>query len=144
MTPDKKTKAHGALLLLGRWGGVARSHISLQCKEEIFLKIYSFLAVLGLHCFAWAFSNCDWGTTLRWGMRAASFVTEHRLLGMQASVVAAHRLNSCGSRALRAQAQQLWHMGLVAPQHVVSSQIRDQICVPCIGRQILIHCTTGG
>ena len=30
-------------------------------------------------------------------------------------------------------------MGLVAPQHVGSSQIRDRICVPCTGTQILNH-----
>ena len=30
----------------------------------------------------------------------------------------------------RAQAQQLWHMGLEAPQHVSSSQARDQTSVP--------------
>ena len=33
-------------------------------------------------------------------------------------------------------------MELVAPQHVESSWTRDRTCVPCIGRQILIHCTT--
>ena len=33
-------------------------------------------------------------------------------------------------------------MGLVAPRHVGSSQTRAQIRVPCIGRQILNHCTT--
>ena len=45
--------------------------------------------------------------------------------------------SSCG-----AQPQQLWLMGLVAPQHVGSSQTRDRTRVPCIGRQILNHCTT--
>ena len=33
-------------------------------------------------------------------------------------------------------------MGLVAPQHVESSQTRDQTHVSCIGRQILIHGAT--
>ena len=33
-------------------------------------------------------------------------------------------------------------MGLVAPQHVGSSQTRAQTCVPCIGRRILNHCIT--
>ena len=54
--------------------------------------------------------------------------------------------SSCGTRAQqlwlvssRAQAQQLWHMGLVAPQHVESSQTRAQTLVPCIGRWILNH-----
>ena len=34
------------------------------------------------------------------------------------------------------------HSGLVAPWHVESSQTRDRTCVLCIGRWILIHCTT--
>ena len=34
------------------------------------------------------------------------------------------------------------HAGLVAPQHVKSPQTRDRTLVPCIGRQIPIHCTT--
>ena len=32
--------------------------------------------------------------------------------------------------------------GLVAPQHVGSSQTRDQTHVPCIGRSVLSHWTT--
>ena len=39
-------------------------------------------------------------------------------------------------------AQKLGHMGFVALQHVKSSCTRDQIHGPCIGRWILIHCTT--
>ena len=39
--------------------------------------------------------------------------------------------------------QQLWRMGLVALWHVEPSWTRDQTCVPCIGRRIPIHCTTG-
>ena len=52
--------------------------------------------------------------------------------------------SSCGTQARqsqlegsRVQAQQLWRMGLVAPPHVESSRTRDQIHVPCIGREIL-------
>ena len=41
-----------------------------------------------------------------------------------------------------AQAQELWCMGLVALQHVESSQIRDWTHVPSIGRWILYHWTT--
>ena len=55
----------------------------------------------------------------------------------------------CGTRAQqlwladsRAQAQQLWHTGLVAPWHVGSSWTRDRNHVRCIGRQILNHCDT--
>ena len=46
-------------------------------------------------------------------------------------------LQSTGSRV-----RGLSSMGLVAPQHVGSSRTRDGSCVPCIGRQVLIHCTT--
>ena len=38
--------------------------------------------------------------------------------------------------------QQLWCTGLVAPRHVGSSRTRAQTRIPCIGRQILNHCTT--
>ena len=41
------------------------------------------------------------------------------------------------------QAQQLWHTGLVALQHVGSSWTRARTHVPCIGRRILNHCATG-
>ena len=61
-------------------------------------------------------------------------------------------LSCCGAWALgtgaqqfldsRAQAQQLWHTGLVAPWHVESPQTRDQTCVSCIGRQVVNHWTT--
>ena len=44
----------------------------------------------------------------------------------------------CGSWTLY-----LWHAGLVAPRLVGSSSpIRDQMCVPWAGRQIVIHWTT--
>ena len=51
-------------------------------------------------------------------------------------------LSCCGAQAPDAQAQQLWPTGLVAPQHVGSSQTRARTRVPCIGRQTLTHCVT--
>ena len=51
-------------------------------------------------------------------------------------------LSCCGAQAPDAQAQQLWLTGLVALQHVGSSQTRARTRVPCIGRQILNHCAT--
>ena len=36
----------------------------------------------------------------------------------------------------------MWRTGLVVPQRVGSSQTRARTRVPCIGRQILNHCTT--
>ena len=79
------------------------------------------LAALGLHCSAPVFSRCS-----KWEL-----------------------LSSCGARLLllqstgsRARAQWLWHTGLVPLWHVESPRIRDQTCVPSIGRQILNHWTT--
>ena len=45
-------------------------------------------------------------------------------------------------QSLGAQAQQLWHTGLVALRHVGSSLTRDRTHFPWIGRQILNHWTT--
>ena len=84
------------------------------------------MAVLGLRLCARALSSCGkWGPLL----------------------IAAHGphyrgLSCCRAQAPDAQAQQPWPTGLVAPQHVGSSQTRAQTHVPCIGRQILNHCAT--
>ena len=55
------------------------------------------------------------------------------------SAAVACKLSSCGSWALE---HGLSSGGLVAPQHVESSQTRDPTCVLCIDRRILIHCAT--
>ena len=105
---------------------------------NLFILFYLFLAVLGLCCCEWVFSSC--------GEQGLLLVVVHRLL-----IVVASR---CGARALgmraqqlwlpssRAQALQLWRMGLVALRHVGSSGTRARTRVPCIGRRILNHCTT--
>ena len=46
------------------------------------------------------------------------------------------------AQALDRGLPQLWRMGSAGPQHVESSQTRDQTCGHCIGRQILNHWTT--
>ena len=51
-------------------------------------------------------------------------------------------LSCCEAQAPDAQAQQLWLTGLVAPQHMGSSQTRARTRVPCISRQTLNHCAT--
>ena len=68
----------------------------------------------------------------------------------QASAAAARGLSSYSPWAQqlqlpgsRAQTQQLWCTGLVAP-HVGSSQTRDQTCVSCIGRWTLIPLSQQG
>ena len=63
--------------------------------------------------------------------------------GAWASIVAACGLSTCRLRALEPWAQWLLCMGLDALQHVEFSWARDWTQVPCNGRQILIHCTTG-
>ena len=57
-------------------------------------------------------------------------------------------LQSMGSRHMgfsicSTQAQESWHTGLVAPQHVESSQTRDWTRDPSTGRQTPVHWTTG-
>ena len=80
------------------------------------------------------------------GLSLAAESREHELLSGLSAVVWA---SLCGSFSLRQsmgsrahRLQWLWHMGLAALWHVESSQIRDQTCVPCVGRQIPIHFTT--
>ena len=86
------------------------------------------------------------GATLRCGARASHCggfsCCGARALGAQASVVVARGLSSCGSWALECRLSSLWCTGLVAPWHVGSSRTRARTRVPCIGRQILNHCTT--
>ena len=53
-----------------------------------FLFIYLFLAALGLHCCAWAFSSC--------GERGLLFVALHRRLTAVASLVAEHGVQARG------------------------------------------------
>jgi len=92
----------------------------------LFTCIYFFLAALGLHCCPRSFSDCckqgiiyllckgfSWWWCLLWHTDS------------------------------RAQAQQLWQMGLVAQQNMGSSQARDQTYVSCIGSRILNHQTCG-
>ena len=52
----------------------------------------------------------------------------------------AHSPPGCSGSGLTAQ--WLWLPGFIAPWHVKSSRTRDQTCVPCIGKQILSHCST--
>ena len=70
---------------------------------------------------------------------------------MQASVVAACGLSSCGVRALGhagfsscgVWAQELWLTGLVAPWHVGSSQTRDQPVSPALAGRFLTTAPQG-
>ena len=73
-----------------------------------------FLAVPGLCCFMGFPLVAVHGLLIA----VASFVSEHRLQGTQASVVAAHGLSSCGSQALEHLVDLV---DLVTPQRAVSS-----------------------
>ena len=104
-----------------------------------YLFIIIILAALDLHCCARAFSSC--------GEQGLLFAVVCGLLIAVASLVAEHRLQARGLQQLwlmgsRAQAQQLWRMGLVALRHVASSWTKARTHVPCIGRQILNHYAT--
>ena len=106
----------------------------LGSPERCVLFFVFLMAALGLRCFMQAFSS--WGV---WGLLS---VLVHRLLIAVSSLMwstGSRRVQHAGSRAW---AQQLRPMGLVAPGWWESSWIRDQTCVPCIGRQILTHCAT--
>ena len=90
----------------------------------IFFKQKYLLGCVGLHCCV--------GFSLIAASGGCSLATVHRLLIAMAFFIVQHRLSrvhglhaSCDSWASSALAQQLWHMGLVASQHVGSSQTRD-------------------
>ena len=110
--------------------------------------IYLFIqAALGLRCCAQVFSLvvASGGYSLLW---CVGFSLQWLLL-LRSTVSRSTGFSSCGTRAQqlwlvgsRAQAQQLWCTGLVAPRHVGSSWARARTCVPCIGRRILNHCAT--
>ena len=94
----------------------------LACSRFLFFFLINlFLAVLGLpSCTSFSLVAESGSYSL---VVVLGFSLQYRLL-----------LWSTGSRA---QAPWLWHMGLVAAQHVGSFWIRDQTCVFCTGRQIL-------
>ena len=78
------------------------------------------------------------GATLRCGAQA-SHCSDFSCCGAPALGEPAQQSGLAGSRA---QAQQLWRTGLVAPLRVGSSRTRARTRVPCIGRWLLNHCAT--
>ena len=74
-------------------------------------------------------------------LRGLLFLVEEPALRGTSSVVVAHGLNSCGSRALELNG--CGTVDLVAPRHVGAFWIREQIHVFCVGRMILHHLAPG-
>ena len=122
-----------------------RSCAGLQLN--FFLYIYLFIGCIGSSLLRVGFLQLRRaGAALRCGARA--FPLQWLLLLWSTGSRCAG-FSSCGTRAQqlwlagsRAQVQQMWHMGLVAPRHVGSSQTRARTRVPCIGRRILNPCAT--
>ena len=80
-------------------------HLNQQQQQIFFNKfIYLFLAALGLRCCTRAFSSCgEWGllfVAVRGLLVAVASRCGARALGMQASVIVARGLSSCGLQAL--------------------------------------------
>ena len=101
---------------------------------------WDFVAACGLSLVATSGGYSSWqcvGFSLKWLLLLWSTGSRH--VGFSSCGTWAQQLWLVGSRA---QAQQLWRTGLVAPRHVGSSGTRDRTCVPCIGRRILNHCAT--
>ena len=116
------------------FGYMPRSGITgLLSSSIFFFKLFIYLFILFIYgCVGSSFLGE--GSLQLWQVGA----TPHH--GARASH---HRgLSCCGAQAPDAQAQQLWHTGLVAPRHVGSSQTRARTHVSSIGRQTLNHCAT--
>ena len=113
-----------------QWRNNSRKNEWMEPKQKQY-SLYLFVHIFG----------CP-GSQLLYGLSLAAV---HRLLIAVASLVQhglwTHGLQQLQLLGSRAQAQQLWHMGLVALWHVGSSHIREGTRVPCIGRQILSHWT---
>ena len=56
-----------------------------------------------------------------------------------AQLVVEAQLQIVGFNSCCTWARYLWHMGQGVPRYVEFSQIRDETCVPCIGRWNLYH-----
>ena len=129
-------------ILPGNWVGLLVSVKPIETtrpniqKEEIFTSnIYLFI-ILNLFLAALCLCCCT---------RAFSSFGEQGLLS-NSSVRAPHccDFSFCGACALECELSSCGTQVLVAPQHVVSPQTRNQTHLPCIGRQILNHWTTRG
>ena len=135
-------------------GLLLMNSFSFSMSEQVFLS-FSFFFKINLFIYFWlhwvfvavrrlslvvasrGYSSLQCtGFSLQWLLLLQS--TGSRRMGFSSCSTQAQKLWLVGSRV---QAQQLWHMDLAAPRHVGSSWTRARTHVPCIGRQILNHCT---
>ena len=129
-----------ALITLHIFEKLMASNFQNFTIKNIILFIYFGCAGSPLLCRL--FSRCgEWGLLSTWGVQAShcgGFSSCGALalwdVGFSVCGMWAPRLQSPGSRA---QVPQLWSIGLVALQHVGSSQTRDQTLISCMIRQIL-------
>ena len=98
-------------------------------NKSIYQAVLVFIAV-------WAFLSLQRVGAVLWLLCTGSHCNRFSCV---AQTLGCMGFSSRGCWASSALAQQLWHMGLVASQHVGSSRTRDQTSVPCIGRWILYH-----
>ena len=122
-----------------KWETRRDRHRTLQSGSPP-LSEFTYFAWFFLFCFKYraAFFWWGWGALL-WVFGAVcglSLVVESRSFSLRCLLL----LRLHGSRVPGLQL--LWHMGLVAPQHVGSSRARDWTHVSCIFREILNHWTT--
>ena len=100
-----------------------KSQVFWGCGGWVFTGVWAFL---------WLQLSRGYSSCAVWASHsAASLVVEHMLYGVQAQ-----SLQLPGSRA---QAQQLWHRGIVVPTHVGPSQARDQTRFSCTGSGFFYH-----
>ena len=119
---------HSVSCLFCSVGGFLRSG-KLLSRSHLLIFIYLFLlfsAVLGLHCWARAFSGCSEQGALFVAVASLLCSVDSRPTGFSRVLLAW----SVGSAVVCS-------CGLVIPRHVGSSWTWDWICVPCISRRTL-------
>ena len=112
----------------------------LTFKRKLFIYLFIYLFIIG--CARSFVAVCGLSLVVVSGgcssLRCLRFSLQWLLL-LQSIGSRVRGLSSCGSRALEHKLSSFGAWGLVAPRHMESFWTRDGTCVPCLGRQILIH-----
>ena len=114
----------------------------VNCARSISFTFIYLLLALGLCCCVWTCLYLEWvEAALCYGAQASHCggfsCCRAQALGIWAAVAVTHRLINCGSRALE-------HASSIVVVHQLSCCTACAVwtCVPYIGRQTPIHCTT--